>query len=83
MATTTQRLRGELDRLGATFRKGRTGFISMTDYGRSGIALSGPTHEQPRRWWRGQSSEALELLTPLPDDTDLDAIWQALHGPAT
>jgi hypothetical protein len=75
-------LRAELERLGATFRRGRTGYISMTDYGHSGIALSGPTHEQPRRWWRGQSSEALALLAPLPDGTDLEAIWQALHRPA-
>jgi len=77
-SSTTIRLRAELERLGATFRKGRVGYISMTDYGQS-VALSGPSHEQPRRWWRGPSSSALELLAPLPDGTDLEAIWQALH----
>ncbi len=78
MASATNNLRVELERLGATFTKGRPGYISMTDYGQS-VALSGPTYEEPRRWWRGESSEALELLAPLPDGADLDTIWQALH----
>ena len=72
-------LRVELERRGATFRKGRAGYISMTDYGQS-VALSGPTYEDPRRWWRGTASTALELLQPLPDGADLDAIWRALHA---
>ena len=50
----------------------------MTDFGQS-VALSGPTYEDPRRWWRGSSAAALELLAPLPDGADLDAIWRALH----
>src|SRR6266849_7938532 len=78
-ASPTNRLRAELERLGATFRKGRAGYISLTDYGQS-VALSGPTNEEPRRWWRGSSSKALELLAPLPDGADLDTIWQALHA---
>ena len=78
-ASPTSSLRAELERLGATFRKGRNGYISLTDYGQS-IALSGPTHEDPRRWWRGTSAVALELLAPLPDGTDLDAIWRALYA---
>ncbi|HEX3454210.1 MAG TPA: hypothetical protein VHS03_06265 [Gaiellaceae bacterium] len=75
----TKALRAELERLGATFRKGRAGYISMTDYGQS-VALSGPSHEEPRRWWRGTAAAALELLTPLPDGTDLDSIWRALYA---
>jgi hypothetical protein len=51
----------------------------MTDYGQS-VALSGPTHEDPRRWWRGTAAAALELVTPLPEGADLDAIWRALHA---
>jgi hypothetical protein len=72
-------LRAELERRGTTFRKGRVGYISMTDYGQS-VALSGPTHEDPRRWWRGTAAAALELVTPLPEGADLDAIWRALHA---
>jgi hypothetical protein len=53
----------------------------MTDYGQF-VALSGPTHEDPRRLWRGPPSKALELLAPLPDGADLDTIWQALHAVA-
>jgi hypothetical protein len=75
----TSSLRAELERLGATFRKGRNGYISLTDFGQS-VALSGPTYEDPRRWWRGTSAVALELLAPLPDGTDLDAIWRALYA---
>ncbi len=78
-ASPTSNLRAELERLGATFRKGRTGYISMTDFGQS-VALSGPTYEEPRRWWRGPSAKALELLAPLPDGTDLDTIWQTLRA---
>jgi hypothetical protein len=55
------------------------GYISMTDYGQS-VALSGPSHEEPRRWWRGPASKALELLTSLPEGADLDTIWRALHA---
>jgi len=51
----------------------------MTAYGLS-VALSGPTYDDPRRWWRGPSSKALELLAPLPDGADLDTIWLALHA---
>lgn len=79
MASPTRALRDELERRGATFRKGRVGYISMTDYGQS-VALSGPSHEEPRRWWRGPSSTALERLATLPDGADLDAIWRALHA---
>ncbi len=75
----TLALRTELERRGTTFRKGRPGYISMTDYGQS-VALSGPTYEEPRRWWRGTATAALELLSPLPDAADLDAIWRALHA---
>ena len=75
----TNNLRAELERLGATFRKGQAGFISLTDYGQS-VALSGPTDEQPRRWWRGESSEALERLSALPDGASFDTIWQTLHA---
>jgi len=78
-ASPTSSLRAELERRGATFLKGRSGYISMTDFGQS-VALSGPTYEEPRRWWRGSSSEALELLAPLPDGADLDTIWRALHA---
>ena len=78
VASPTGALRVELERRGATFRKGRAGFISITDYGQS-VALSGPTYEDPRRWWRGTASKALELLAPLPDEADLNAIWLALH----
>jgi len=53
----------------------------MTDYGQS-VALSGPTYEEPRRWWRGTAAVALELLAPLPDGADLDAIWRALRATA-
>lgn len=72
-------LRAELERRGATFRKGRAGYISMTDFGHS-VALSGPTHEEPRRWWRGTAAAALELLASLPDEADLDAVWRALRA---
>jgi hypothetical protein len=51
----------------------------MTDYGQF-VALSGPAHEEPRRWWRGPSSKALELLAQLPAGADLDTIWEALHA---
>jgi hypothetical protein len=51
----------------------------MTDYGQF-VALSGPSHEDPRHLWRGTASNALDLLAPLPDGADLDAIWQALHA---
>jgi hypothetical protein len=37
-------------------------------------------YQHPRRWWRGTAAEALELLAPLPDGADLDAIWRALHA---
>jgi hypothetical protein len=50
----------------------------MTDYG-DVVALSGSSHEEPRRWWRGTPSRAIELLAPLPDGVSLDAVWQALH----
>ena len=53
----------------------------MTDYGQF-VALSGPTHEDPRRLWRGPPLKALELLAPLPDGADLDTIWHALHAVA-
>jgi hypothetical protein len=72
-------LRAELERRGAAFRKGRPGYISMTDYGQS-VALSGPGHEQPRRWWRGTATAALDLVAPLPDEADLNAIWRALYA---
>jgi hypothetical protein len=78
-SSSTTALRIELERRGTTFRKGRAGYISMTDYGQS-VALSGPTHEEPRRWWRGTAAAALELLAPLPDGADLDAIWRALRA---
>ena len=80
VASATSRLRAELERLGATFRKGRTGYISMTDYGQS-VSLSGPPDEEPRRSWRGPSSKALELLAPVPDGAGLDTVWQALTLP--
>ncbi len=51
----------------------------MTDYGQS-VVLFGPTYEEPRRWWRGTATVALELIAPLPDRADLDAIWRALHA---
>ena len=51
----------------------------MTDYGQF-VALSGPSYEDPRRWWRGTAALALERLAPLPDQADLDAIWRALHA---
>ena len=79
VASPTKALRAELERRGATFRKGRAGYISMTDYGQS-VALSGPTYEDPRRWWRGTAAIALALLAPLPDGADLDAIWRALYA---
>jgi hypothetical protein len=78
-SSSSQALRAELERRGATFRKGRTGYISMTDYGQS-VALSGPMHEEPRRWWRGSAVAALERLSPLPDGADLDTIWRALRA---
>jgi hypothetical protein len=78
VVSATASLRAELERLGATFRKGRPGFISMTDYG-DVVALSGPSHEEPRRWWRGTPSRAVELIAPLPEGVGLDAVWEALH----
>jgi hypothetical protein len=78
-SSSTAALRAELDRRGTAFRKGRAGYISLTDYGQS-VALSGPTHEEPRRWWRGTAAAALERLAPLPEGADLDAIWRALHA---
>ena len=72
-------LRAELERRGTTFRKGRAGYISVTDYGQF-VALSGPTHEDPRRWWRGTAAAALELLAALPEGADLDAVWCALRA---
>jgi hypothetical protein len=51
----------------------------MTDYGQS-VALYGPNQEEPRRWWRGTATAALELLVPLPEGADLDAIWRVLHA---
>jgi hypothetical protein len=80
-ASATSRLRVELERRGATFRKGRPGYIAVTDYGQMGeVALSGPAYEEPRQWWRGSSMKALELIVPLPDGVDLAAIWLALHA---
>ena len=79
MASSTTALRAELERRGTTFRKGWAGYISMTDFGQS-VALSGPTYEEPRRSWRGTAAAALELLAPLPDGADLDAIWRALSA---
>jgi len=76
--SSTASLRLELERLGATFRKGRPGYISMTDYG-DVVALAGPSHEEPRRWWRGKPAMALELLAPLPQGVGLDAVWEALR----
>ncbi len=78
-SSSTKALRAELERRGTTFRKGRAGYISMTDYGQS-VALSGPTYEEPRRWVRGTAANALELRVPLPDGADLDAIWRALRA---
>ena len=80
-SSSTTALRAELERRGTTFRKGRAGYISLTDYGQS-VALSGPTYEEPRRWWRGTAAAALERLAPLPDGADLDAIWRALRAPS-
>jgi hypothetical protein len=77
VASPTNSVRGELERLGATFQKGRRGYISLTDYGQS-IGLAGPTDEEPRRRWRGQSSEALELLSALPNDAGVEAVWRVL-----
>ena len=76
--SSTAALRAELERLGATFRKGRLGYIAMTDYGNV-VALSGPPHEEPRRWWRGSPAKALELLASLPDSAELDRVWQTLR----
>jgi len=50
----------------------------MTDYGQF-VALSGPSHGEPRRWWRGTAAAALEIVAPLPDEADLDEIWLALQ----
>ncbi|HST25540.1 MAG TPA: hypothetical protein VLJ76_06085 [Gaiellaceae bacterium] len=80
-SSSTTALRAELERRGTTFRKGRTGYISMTDYGQS-VALSGPTNEEPRRWWRGTAANALAVIVSLPDGADLDTIWHALRAPS-
>ena len=79
VVSSTAALRAELERLGATFRRGRLGYIAMTDYGNV-VALSGPPHEEPRRWWRGSPSKALELIAPLPDGVGLDTVWKAVQA---
>jgi hypothetical protein len=74
----TSRLRDELDRLGASFRKaGAADYISVSDYDET-VHLVGPPREHPRRVWRGPEWQALELLAPLPDDAGVAAVWRAL-----
>jgi hypothetical protein len=75
----TSALRAELDRRGTAFRKGRPGYISVTDFGQF-VSLSGPSYEEPRRLWRGTAAAALERVASLPDGADFDAIWRALHA---
>lgn len=76
----TFRLRAELERVGASFRKaGVANYISLTDFGQS-VSLSGPPRQDPRPSWRGPHSQAVELLAPLPDDAGVAAVWQALSA---
>jgi hypothetical protein len=72
------RLRDELDRLGASFRKaGAADYISLSDFGDT-VHLVGPPREHPRRVWKGPEWQALELLAPLPDGAGAAAVWRAL-----
>ena len=74
------RLRAEVDRVGASFRKAGAGrYVSLADFGQS-VSLTAPSREEPRRSWRGRHSQALELLSALPDDAGVEAVWRALNG---
>jgi hypothetical protein len=39
--------------------------------------LLGPPREQPRRSWLGPEWQALELLSELPVDAGIEAVWRS------
>jgi hypothetical protein len=68
----------ELDRVGASFGKAGTAHYISVQLGVDEVKLLGPPREQPRRTWLGPEWQALELLSKLPDDAGVEAVWRAL-----
>jgi hypothetical protein len=74
------RVRAELDRVGASFRKaGTANYITITE-DESFVRLAGPPEERPRRHWKGPGWHLLELLAALPDGAGVQAVWRALDA---
>jgi hypothetical protein len=72
------RIRAELDRLGASFRKaGAADYITITE-DEDAVRLVGPPREHPRRYWKAPRWQLLELLGALPDDAGVRDVWRAL-----
>jgi hypothetical protein len=44
------------------------------------VKLNGPPRDRPRRSWLGPEWQALELLTGLPDEAGVEAVWRALSS---
>jgi len=78
MAAEQSAVRAELDRVGASFRTaGAADYVSATE-DEDAVRLVGPPREHPRRYWKGPRWQLLELLTALPDDAGVAAVWRAL-----
>jgi hypothetical protein len=73
-------VRAELDRLGASFRKaGAADYITVSEDA-DAVRLVGPPREHPRRYWKEQRWQFLELLAALPDNAGVQAVWRTLDA---
>jgi hypothetical protein len=73
----TDRLRSELDRVGASFgNAGAADHVSVMRRPNGSVRIFGPPREQPRRRWVGPEWRALERLATVPD-AGVDALWAA------
>jgi hypothetical protein len=73
-------VRGELDRVGASFGKAGAGDYIAAVFRSEGVKVNGPPHEHPRRSWLGPEWQLLELLAALSDDAGVQAVWRALSS---
>ena len=70
----------ELDRIGASFAKaGAADYITATE-DQDAVRLVGPAREHPRRYWKGRTWQLLELLSAVPDDAGVQAVWRVVAG---
>jgi hypothetical protein len=73
-------VRAELDRVGASLRKAGAANCLSLMFRSDGVKVNGPPREHPRRSWLGPEWQLLELLSALPDDAGVQAVWRALNG---